>query len=79
MKNDINFELSEYIKLLRFKAKLSQEDLANKLNITRQMYQKWEAEPIKLNLVKLIEIGNACNENILIFFNEYVAKCNKEN
>lgn len=76
MKRDFNFELSEYIKLARFKAKLSQEEVASSLKITRQMYQKWENDPIKLSLAKLIELGNVLNDDILNFFNIYVAKCN---
>lgn len=75
---NLNQELSEYIKLLRFKAKKSQDEMANSLNISRNTYSIWENNPIKLNLDKLIEIGELLNENILIFFNKYVAKCNMQ-
>lgn len=77
MKNKLNNELSEYIKLCRFKKKLSQLDISNKLNISRQAYANWENNPIKLDLDKLIDIGNAIGEDILIFFNNYIAKSNK--
>lgn len=77
MKNKLNNELSEYIKLCRFKKKVSQLDIANKLNISRQAYTNWENNPIKLDLDKLIDIGSAIGEDILIFFNNYIAKCNK--
>lgn len=76
MKEKINNDLSEYLRLLRFKNKLSQEEIAKKLNITRQSYANWENNPIKLDLSQLLEIGNVMNEDILIFFNNYIAKCN---
>ncbi len=76
MKEQLNNELSEYLKSLRFKKKVSQEDIANKLKITRQCYTKWENNPIKLSLNQLIEIGIVLNEDVLIFFNTYIAKCN---
>lgn len=77
MEKDLNFELSEYIKLLRFKAKLNQEEVAKRLNITRQAYSSWENNPIKLDVETLLKIGTALNEeNILNFFNLYVAKSN---
>ena len=64
---DLNYELSEYIKLLRFKSKLSQEEVASKLKITRQCYANWENNPIKLDLDKLEKIGNVFNSDIFIF------------
>lgn len=76
MKEQLNNDLSEYLKLIRFKNKISQEDISKKLNITRQCYTNWENNPIKLDLGQLIEIGVAMNEDILIFFEEYIAKCN---
>lgn len=77
MKN-LNYELSEYIKLLRFKSKLSQEETASKLKITRQCYANWENNPIKLDLDKLEKIGKVFNSDIFIFFNEYVAESNQQ-
>ncbi len=79
MKLDLNHELSEYIKLIRFKHKKSQEDMSILLKISRNTYSIWENNPIKLSLDTLIEIGIALDEDILIFFNEYVAKCNSTN
>lgn len=74
MKEKLNNELSDYLKLIRFKAKLSQEDVANKLNITRQAYGNWENNPLKLDLETLMKIGEALNENILIFFDNLYCK-----
>lgn len=76
MKEQINEALSEYLKLLRFKNKISQESIANKLKVTRQCYTNWEKNPIKLNLDQLIEIGIVIDEDVLIFFKDYIAKSN---
>ena len=73
---DLNQMLSEYIKLERFKSKLSQEEVAKKIGITRQAYTRWEANPIKLNLEQLEEISIALNTDLFIFFNNIVAKSN---
>ena len=75
--NNLNQELSDYIKLLRFKSKKSQEEVANELNISRNTYLNWESNPTKLNLDTLDRIGNVLNVDIFIFFNQYVAKSNK--
>ena len=77
MKEQLNSELSDYLKLLRFKNKISQEEISDKLNITRQCYSNWENNPIKLDLEQLIEIGKVMNEDILIFFENHIANCNK--
>lgn len=74
----LNKELSEYIKLLRFKAKMSQEDCANELGVTRNTYANYENNPIELDLSQLVKIGKVFKSDILIFFNEYVAKSNSE-
>ena len=74
MKEQMNLELSSYLKMLRTKYNLSQADIADKLGITRQCYTNWEREPIKLDLEKLIKIGKVMDEDILIFFNLYIAK-----
>ena len=76
MKN-LNSELSDYIKLLRFKSKLSQEKVAEKLGVSRNTYSTWENNPIQLDLETLDKIGKILNTDIFIFFNNYVAKCNK--
>ena len=70
----LNDELSDYIKLLRFKNKLSQEEAANKLNISRKTYGMWENNPTQLTLETLEKIGEIFNSDLFIFFTEYVAK-----
>lgn len=74
---NLNQELSDHIKLLRFKSKMNQEETATRLNISRNTYISWENNPIALSLDTLIKIGNVFNEDIIIFFKEYVAKSNK--
>ena len=77
MASKINADLSDYIKLLRFKAKMSQDDAAKKLEISRATYNRWENQPVTLELDTLIKIGNAFNDDILIFFREHATKCSK--
>lgn len=74
----LNNELSDFIKLERYKAKLSQEDMANKIKISRNTYTTWENNPKSLNLEQLSKIGKALDIDIFIFFNNYVAKSNKD-
>lgn len=76
MLNDLNEELSDYIKLLRFKSKQSQEDVAEKLNISRNTYMAWEKKPVSLSLDTLVKIGDVFNTDITYFFSQYVAKSN---
>lgn len=77
-KSYLNEELSDYIKLQRFKNKLSQETVAQRLNVSRNTYSTWENSPIKVDLETLQKIGKAIGEDLLIFFDQYVAKCNSE-
>lgn len=77
MLSNINEELSDYLKLIRFKHKKSQEEIAKDLKITRHTYGIWENKPISLSLETLDKIANVMNEDIIIFFKEYVAKSNK--
>lgn len=75
-KYEFNLELSDYIRLLRLKYRKSQEDMGKLLGVSRNTYAIWERKPISLSLDTLIKIGDALDENILIFFNQYVAKRN---
>ena len=51
--------LSEKIQLSRKKKGMSQEDLANLLNVSRQAVQKWESGASTPELNKLVEMSNA--------------------
>ena len=79
VKSKLNTELSDYIKLLRFKAKMSQDDAAKKLEISRATYNRWENKPDELDLGTIVKIGNAFNDDILIFFRDYATKCGNSN
>lgn len=49
-------ELAERLKTLRKKVKLTQAQIAEKLNISQQAYASWECgvkKPIQENLVKI--------------------------
>ena len=72
----LNEELSDYIKLQRFKKKLSQEEVATRLKVSRNTYSTWENSPTKIDLETLQRISNAIGEDLLIFFDQYVAKRN---
>lgn len=76
-KEKINAELSDYIRLLRLKYRKSQEDMGQLLGVSRNTYAIWEKRPISLSLETLIKIGEVLDDNILIFFKEYVAKSNE--
>lgn len=76
-KEKINTELSDYIRLLRLKYRKSQEDMGQLLGVSRNTYAIWERRPISLSLETLIKIGEVLDDNILIFFKEYVAKSNE--
>ena len=78
MFKNLNYELSEYLKLLRFKSKQSQEDVAKILNVTRNTYNSWENNPISLSLETLNNIANVFNEHITYFFKNYVANSNEK-
>lgn len=75
-KETINKELSDFIRLLRLKYRKSQEDMGNLLGVTRNTYSIWERDPIKLSIETLMDIGRVLNEDIFIFFEKYIAKCN---
>ena len=75
MESNLNAELSDYLKWLRFKAKMSQDATAKKLKISRATYNKWENDPTNLDLNTIIKVGNVFNVDILIFFKDYATKC----
>lgn len=78
MHETLNQELSDYIKLLRFKKKYSQEEVAKKIGITRNTYSIWENKPVALSLETLVNLFDVFEEDVLIFFKKYVAKSNEK-
>lgn len=77
-KYEFNQELSEYLRLLRFKHRKSQEDMGKLIGVARNTYSIWERRPIVLPLDTIIKIGDLLGENVLIFFSQYVAKSNEK-
>lgn len=51
-------DLGEKITLARKKKAMSQEDLANLLNVSRQAVQKWESGVSIPEVNKLVQISN---------------------
>ena len=60
----------EKLIILRKKSFLSQEALAEKLNVTRQTISKWELEQSKPDMDKLIEISKLFGVNIELLTND---------
>ena len=57
-------ELGEKIQLSRKKKGMSQEDLANVLDVSRQAVQKWESGAAKPELSKAIELGRVLDVSL---------------
>lgn len=74
----LNNDLSDYLKLLRFKSKKSQEEVAKDLDVSRNTYATWENNPISLSLDTLNKITNFFDDDITNFFIQYVAKSNEK-
>ena len=60
----------EKLIILRKKTLLSQEALAEKLNVTRQTISKWELGQSKPDMDKLIEMSKLFNVNIDVLTND---------
>lgn len=72
----ISEELSEFLKLQRFKSKLSQEDVAKMLSISRNSYNQYENYPLKMTLEILLKLSIIYNINLYNFF--YSQCCNTQ-
>lgn len=59
-----NMELGEKIQISRKKKGMSQEDLANVLNVSRQAVQKWESGVSNPELNKVIELGRVLDVSL---------------
>lgn len=65
-----DLEIGMKIKELRIKAGLTQEKLAEGLDITFQQVQKYEKGTTKVNLLKLQQIAEALQVPVAIFFDD---------
>lgn len=63
-------KFEEKLIILRKKALYSQEDLAEKLDVTRQTVSKWELGQSKPDMNKLVEISKLFNVNIDLLTND---------
>lgn len=66
--------ISDEIKVQRFKKKLTQMDMANVLNITRDTYRKLENDPSKINFGQALIISYTLNWNLYDFVLENAYK-----
>lgn len=65
-----NEEIGKKIRTFRLHAGLTQEKLAEKLEITFQQVQKYERGVTKVNLIKLQEIADILNVPVSAFFED---------
>ena len=72
----INDELTEELKLLRFKSKLSQEDVAKMLKISRNSYNNYENNPLKITLEFLLKLSEILGYDLYNFF--YTICCTQQ-
>lgn len=72
-------ELSEFLKLQRFKSKLSQEDVAKMLGISRNSYNQYENCPLKITLEVLLKLSIIYNMNLYNFFYSLCCDTQRDN
>lgn len=73
----INMKLSDNLKRIRKENNLSQEQLAEKLNVSRQAVSKWESEQSYPETEKLLQICNMFNFTLDELVNENVSEVNE--
>lgn len=71
-KNDLN-TLRERLRLLRFLHNMTQNDVAKKLNLTFQQYQKYEKGSVQISISTLNTICEIYNVNINVFLCENIS------
>ena len=73
-----NMNIAENIKMLRKQHNLSQEQLAEKLNVSRQSVSKWESGLAYPEMDKVLQICKMFNVNIDDLFNQDIKEVNKD-
>lgn len=73
-----NMNIAENIKRLRKQHNLSQEQLAEKLNVSRQSVSKWESGLAYPEMDKVLQICKMFNVNIDDLFNQDIKEVNKD-
>ena len=69
--------LADNLKKIRKDNNLSQEQLAEKLNVSRQSVSKWESGQSYPEMDKVIQICNLFNLNINELINENISEVNE--
>lgn len=67
----INMKFEEKLMQLRKEKKISQEELGNELNVTRQTISKWELGQSKPDMGKLVEISRFFNVDVNTLTDEF--------
>lgn len=66
--------LGQKINLLRKQKRISQEELADKLGVSRQTISKWESDIVRPNDVNIRSLCNEFNVNIDYFYESDIAQ-----
>ena len=78
MKRGDNMNLADNLKKIRKDNNLSQEQFAEKLNVSRQSVSKWESGQSYPEMDKVIQICNLFNLNINELINENITEINEK-
>lgn len=60
--------LKKNMKFARLKSGYTQEDVADKLYVSRETVFRWEKLPEKMSFEKLVEVANLYNAKVTDFF-----------
>ena len=74
----MNNNLSKNLKKIRKENNLSQEQLAEKLGVSRQAISKWESEQAYPEMDKILSLANMFNLNIDDLLNNVINEVKKE-
>ncbi len=70
-----NKVISDKLRGLRAEKKVSQDEIADKLHISRETFRKYESNPLQMNVGLFIEMLYIYDTNPLIFFKTIMANC----
>lgn len=68
MKKDTSNMITEHLKLTRFKLKLSQDDVAKALKISRNSYNFYENHPLSMSLETILKLNQILGIDLFNFF-----------
>lgn len=70
MFHPVDVTVGKHIRVLRYKLKMSQEDLASKLGISFQQVQKYETGANRVSASRLVDIATALDVHPGYFFDK---------